>query len=121
MSSTQHFSSYLHSVLTQEDEAACATMTAAITEKWMTEVARRKAEADKEKGMYSIAPYFIHVFRPSDEKFIVVEKCLIIKHCTICFLIVGVQWRIQDFIRGVLLLDRMQSAREIFTSHTHFN
>ncbi len=40
----------MHSVLAQEDEAACATITTAITEKWMAEVARRKAEADKEKG-----------------------------------------------------------------------
>ena len=38
-------------MLAQEDEAACATITAAIIEKWMTEVARRKAEADKEKGI----------------------------------------------------------------------
>ena len=41
------------SVLAQEDEATCATITTAITEKWMTKVATQKAEADKlkEKGI----------------------------------------------------------------------
>ena len=78
MSYTQHFSSYVHSVLTQEDEAACATMTRAITEKWLTEVARRKAEADKEKGnVFHSLVCVIHICRPSYVNFMVVEKYLI--------------------------------------------